>query len=83
MLEFLRGEFPIVKFMKLTIWQWFSLGFIASGVILIMFLKADYYHFMTLASGISFMLSYLIPVTVFALILSLAYSLHGKEIGKW
>ena len=49
---------------------------------LLISLKAEYYHFTAFSTGFSFMLSYIVPVAVFALILSLAYSLHGREIGN-
>jgi len=86
-IEFFRGEFPRTSLLKLSLWQWFSLGFIFSGILLGLNLMnplfgANSYNFQINSGFI--MVKMLMPGTIIATaIISFIYSLHGKKIGVW
>ncbi|MFQ6678203.1 MAG: prolipoprotein diacylglyceryl transferase [Fidelibacterota bacterium] len=86
-IEFFRGEFPRTSFLGLSLWQWFSLGFIASGIILGLSLMNPFFgsptRYFYLSDGFSMVLV-LTPMTLLATsIITFIYSLHGKRIGNW
>ncbi len=86
-IEFFRGEFPRTSLLGLSLWQWFSLGFVGSGIILGLSLMNPFFgshtHTFYLNDGFS-MVVMLTPMTVVATtIITFIYSLHGKQIGNW
>jgi len=86
-IEFFRGEFPRTNLWGMSIWQWFSLGFIASGIVLGLSLMNPFFgshiHTFYLTDGFS-MVKLLTPMTLLATtIITIIYSLQGKRIGNW
>ncbi len=86
-IEFFRGEFPRTNLINLSLWQWFSLGFVATGTSLFISLESPFnalpinaLHFGT---GLV-MVKMLLPMTLIAtIIVTLIYSLQGRRIGTW
>ncbi|RMF07012.1 MAG: hypothetical protein D6762_08400 [Candidatus Neomarinimicrobiota bacterium] len=83
-MEFLRGEYPRTGFLSLTLWQWFSLGFIFAGLVLITSLNPQVtIPFPDWEQG-WMMLRALLPYSIVAaLVVTGAYSLHGPKVGRW
>jgi len=83
--EFLRGESPRVYFKGLTLWQWFSMGFMVTGLGLLTFVINS-----TAAVGVGdftlgfqSMQSALGILILVSIIFGLAYGTHGRKIGSW
>lgn len=84
LIEFLRGEYPRTGFLGLTLWQWFSLGFIGLGLFLFFHpgLPVDPTRF-SAGEGWA-LLQAMLPWSVIAsLLVAAAYSIHGRKVGKW
>jgi len=83
--EFLRGEFPRVYILGLTLWQWFSLLFVALGglLMLVTFLFGNQLGTVDPAYGWESMSSSLGLLGLTAVVMGLAYGTHGRKIGSW
>ncbi len=82
LIEFLRGEYPRTIYGRLTLWQWFSLGFVLLGTVLLFHLGPE----LTVGSTIEGMalLKTMLPWTFLtSLLVAAAYSIHGRKVGKW
>jgi prolipoprotein diacylglyceryltransferase len=84
--EYFRGEYPRTKIFSLSLWQLFSIGFIAVGVALLLNihpLPTPRLLEPALSEGIA-MIKALIPLTLLTTILiTVVYSLQGRKIGSW
>ncbi len=83
--EYIRGEFPRVYFLGLTVWQWFSLAFVVLGLGIMGFVLSNgvsisHVNIVLGLQGIKSALGLLILAST---ILALAYGTHGKKIGTW
>ncbi|NOZ74450.1 MAG: prolipoprotein diacylglyceryl transferase [FCB group bacterium] len=84
LIEFLRGEYPRTGFLGLTIWQWFSLGFVSLGLALFFQLGPPLDHApFSLGEGWALMNAMLPWSVVASLLVAAAYSIHGRKVGKW
>lgn len=83
--EYLRGEFPRVYFHGLTIWQWFSLSFIAQGLFMLwlVFSRGEMTDSINFSMGFQGMQSALGVLVLTATIMGLVYGTHGRKIGSW
>ena len=83
--EFLRGEFPRVYFVGLTVWQWFSLTFIILGLSTMVFVFSNSIPTSSINFGIGLesLKSAMGMLILASTILAIAYGTHGRKIGKW
>lgn len=83
--EFLRGEFPRVYFMGLTVWQWFSLTFIIQGVVIAVLIFSNPTQVGLADPGLGWqsMLSAFGVLLLTSTIMGLVYGTHGRKIGSW
>jgi len=83
--EFLRGEFPRVYFQGLTLWQWFSLSFMALGLgtLLFIVMTGQVIGSGDFEAGLQSMKTAMGVLLATAVIMGLVYGTHGKKIGSW
>lgn len=84
-IEFLRGEFPRVYFSGFTLWQWFSIGFMVSGlsILALVISSSEMVGAANYELGFLSMQSALSVLVLVSVIFGLAYGTHGKKIGSW
>jgi prolipoprotein diacylglyceryltransferase len=84
-MEFLRGEYPRVYFSGLTVWQWFSLSFMALGILTltVALFAGDMMGMANVAEGFQRMKSAYGILIIMSVIPVIAYGIHGKKIGSW
>lgn len=85
LVEILRGEFPRVYILGITVWQWFSLAYVFGGALLLWTVLNEATEPMVFEWNAAMIgaweSSWVLAIA--ALILTLAYGLHGKKIGSW
>ena len=84
-IEFLRGEFPRVYFSGLTIWQWFSVSFIALGLAIMTYALTGGVSVgaLSVSGGFQSLQATLAVIIAAPVIMGLAYGTHGRKIGSW
>jgi len=84
-IEFLRGEFPRVYFLGMTVWQWFSLSFILLGLIVLglVLSNGSMINMVNIGNGFQSIKSALGVLILTSAIIGLVYGTHGRKIGSW
>ncbi len=85
LMELLRGEWPRTSIMGLTLWQWFSLGFVAAGGILIATIGPGLL-LVTLPSvsdGVSLVRDCLPLSAILTLLITSIFAVQSRTIGIW
>ena len=84
-LELLRGEWPRTNILGLSLWQWFSLGFIAAGAFLLGNLEPGLLRAVlpSVGNGLSLARNCFPITAAMTLGFTAIYALQGRTIGSW
>lgn len=85
LMELLRGEWPRTNILGLSLWQWFSLGFIAAGAFLLGNLEPGLMRaaLPSVASGLSLAWKCLPVTAALTLVFTAIYAVQGRTVGSW